>query len=89
VPEFERQLMYVPQGLSDKIIESRYGYHVVNVVHRVEGQPLAYSVVADKVRDYLAHRASRLAIQAYIQSLVEVSDIDGIEIQFAEDNVHI
>lgn len=89
VPEFERQLMYFPQGLSDKIIETRYGYHIVNVVHRVDSKPLAYSVVADKVRDYLAHRASRLAVQAYIQRLVEDADIEGIEIKFADDNVHI
>ena len=89
VAEFERQLMFLPQGLSDKAIETRYGFHVVNIAHKVDGKPLEYSMVATKVRDYLAHRSSRLAIQAYIQSLVEESDIEGIEIEFSDDNIHI
>jgi peptidyl-prolyl cis-trans isomerase C len=89
VPEFERQLMLMPPGLADKPVESRYGFHVVNIARKIDGKPLEYSMVADKVRGYLVHRASHLAIQAYIQSLVEVANIEGIELRFAEENVHI
>ena len=89
VPEFERQLMLLPQGLADNPIESRYGFHVVNISRKIEGKPLEYSMVADKVKGYLVHRASHLAIQAFIQSLVEKSEIDGVEIKFLEENIHI
>jgi len=89
VPEFERQLMFFPKGLSDKLIETRYGFHVVNIVHRVDGQPLRYSMVSAKVRDYLTHRASRLAIQSYIQGLVELAVIEGLEMQFSDENIYI
>jgi len=89
VPEFERQLMLLPQGLADKAIESRYGLHVVNISRKIEGKPLEYSMVADKVRGYLIHRASHLAIQSFIQELVEKSDIEGVEIKFSDENVHI
>jgi peptidyl-prolyl cis-trans isomerase C len=89
VPEFERQLMYLSSGLAAKAIETRYGFHVVNVVHRVDGKPLEYPVVADRVKNYLSHRASRLAVQVYIQGLVEAADIDGIEIRFLDGNVYI
>lgn len=89
VPEFERQLVVLPQGLADKPIESRYGFHVVNIASKIEGKPMEYSMVADKVRGYLIHRASRLAIQAYIQGLVEQADVEGIEIRFTDENVHI
>jgi len=89
VPEFERQLMALPEGLVTAPLESRYGFHVVNITRKIDGKPLEYSMVADKVRGYLVNRASHLAIQAYIQGLVEQAEIDGVEISFAEENIHI
>lgn len=89
VPEFERQLATLSQGLADKPIESRYGLHVVNVTRKIEGKALEYSMVADKVRGYLTHRASHLAIQAFIQSLIEQAEIVGITMKFREENIHI
>lgn len=89
VPEFERQLNLLPQGLADKGIESRYGVHVVNVARKIEGKPLEYSMVEDKVKGYLIHRVSHLAIQAFIQGLVEKSEIEGVKMLFAEENIHI
>jgi len=89
VPEFERQLALMPQGLADKPIESRYGLHVVNVHRKIEGKPLKYSMVEDKIKGYLVHRASHLAIQAFIQNLIEQAEIEGVKMLFAEDNIHI
>lgn len=89
VPEFERQLMLLSEGISDKAIESRYGFHVVNINRKIEGKQLDYDMVSDKVRGYLINSASHLAIQAYIQSLVEKADIQGVPIKFSDDNIHI
>ncbi len=89
VPEFERQLMLLSEGISDKAIESRYGFHVVNINRKIEGKQLDYNMVRDKVRGYLTNSASHLAIQAYIQSLVELADIDGVPIRFSDENIHI
>jgi peptidyl-prolyl cis-trans isomerase C len=87
VPEFERQLMRLPQGLAMQPIESRYGLHIVHIARKIEGKPLEYVMVADKVRGYLMNRASHLAIQAYIQTLVEQADIQGIELMFSDENI--
>ncbi|MGL1956819.1 MAG: peptidylprolyl isomerase [Colwellia sp.] len=89
VPEFERQLMPLPEGISDKAIESRYGFHVVNINRKIEGKQLEYDMVSEKVRGYLINSASHLAIQAYIQTLVERAEIDGVEIKFSDENIHI
>ena len=89
VPEFERQLMPLSEGLSDKAIESRYGFHVVNINRKIDGKQLDYDMVSDKVRGYLINSASHLAIQAYIQSLVELAEIDGVDIKFSDENIHI
>ncbi|MFQ3189214.1 MAG: peptidyl-prolyl cis-trans isomerase C [Paraglaciecola sp.] len=89
VPEFERQLMPLSEGLSDKAIESRYGFHVVNINRKIEGKQLDYDMVRDKVRGYLINSASHLAIQAYIQGLVELADVKGVPIKFTDENIHI
>ncbi len=89
VPEFERQLNNLPKGLAKKPIESRYGFHVVYVAQKIEGKPLDFSMVESKVKRYLIERASRLALQKYIQRLVEVADIQGIQLRFDEENIHV
>lgn len=89
VPEFERQLVTLPTGLAKTPLESRYGFHIVNVSRKIDGKPLEYSMIADKVRSYLIHRASHLAIQAYIQTLIEKAEITGISMKFREENIYI
>ncbi|MCK9563072.1 MAG: peptidylprolyl isomerase, partial [Bacteroidales bacterium] len=40
VPEFERALFRLPVGLAPQPVETRYGYHLVEVQQRVEGELL-------------------------------------------------
>ncbi len=87
VPEFEKHLMRLPVGLAAEPIESRYGFHVVRLNKRIEGKPLEYDMVAEKIQHYLTQKASQLSIQAYIQSLVEKADIEGIQIGFSDQNI--
>lgn len=87
VPEFEMQIMRLPVGLAEAPIESRYGFHVVRLTKRLEGKPLEYEMVVEKIQSYLTQKASRLSIQSYIQSLVEKADIEGIQIGFSDENI--
>lgn len=89
VPEFERQIMRLPVGLAATPIESRYGFHVVRLNKKIEGKPLEYGMVAERIRGYLTQKASQLSIQRYIQSLVERAEIEGIKIGFSDENVVI
>jgi peptidyl-prolyl cis-trans isomerase C len=87
VAEFERYIMRMPEGLIANAVESRYGFHVVNIVKKIEGKPLPYDMVSDKIKQYLKQKAMQLAVQAYIQQLVSVADIQGVEMQMQNDNV--
>jgi peptidyl-prolyl cis-trans isomerase C len=89
VPEFEKQLMRLPVGLADTPIESRYGFHVVRLNKKIEGKHLEYVMVTEKINHYLTQKASQLSIQAYIQSLLEKADIEGIKIGFSDENVFV
>ncbi|RLA13012.1 MAG: peptidylprolyl isomerase [Gammaproteobacteria bacterium] len=89
VPEFEEQLARLSEGIAEKPIGSRYGFHVVRINRKIEGRPLEYSMVAEKIRHYLTQRASQLSIQAFIQSLVEQADIEGMKVGFSDTNIVI
>ena len=89
VPEFEKQLTRLSEGLADSPIESRYGFHVVRVNKKIDGTQLAYPMVEEKIKQYLTQRASQLSIQAFIHTLVEKADIEGIKVGFSDENIVI
>lgn len=83
VPEFERQLLRLPIGLASQPIESRYGFHVVQVDLRVEGESLPFAVVENRIRAELGQRVWQKAVVQYLQTLVGAARIEGIELQGA------
>ncbi len=89
VQEFERQVFPLSEGLHDKPIESRYGYHIVLINKKIEGNQLEHSMVKEKIEDYLNHRRYRQAVSDYLYRLVENSNIEGIELQLEQENIYI
>ncbi|MBT3436574.1 MAG: peptidylprolyl isomerase [Oceanospirillaceae bacterium] len=83
VPEFERQIFSLPQGLAREAIESRYGYHITRVDMRVEGDPLPYDQVADRIASYLRDRVYRQSIHQYVALLAGEASIEGVNIEAA------
>lgn len=84
VPELERQLFTLAPGLASKPLESRYGWHVVCVDQRIEGQPLPYEVVATAIRTQLQQGVWQKALVQYLQTLVGAADVRGIALQGAD-----
>ena len=79
VPEFERQLFTAELGVMKYPVESRYGFHVVSVDHKIEGKPLPYDAVRDKIAEYLEEKVHRKAVSQYIQALANEADIKGFD----------
>ncbi|HCW94735.1 MAG TPA: peptidylprolyl isomerase [Pseudomonas sp.] len=78
VPEFERQLFRQGEGLCAHPLESRYGYHLVYVDQRIEGQQLPYEIVAGAIRAELNGRVWQIGVGQYIKSLIGAANIEGI-----------
>lgn len=79
VPEFERVVFSLEQGLHDSPIESRYGFHIVWVERNVPGLPLEYQDVREKIRDYLNEKVRHKAIAQYIHTLIAGAKIEGYD----------
>ena len=84
VPELERQLFTLAPGLAAKPLESRYGWHVISVDQRIEGQPLPYEAVAVAIRTQLQQGVWQKALVQYLQTLIGAADIRGIRLQGAD-----
>ncbi|WP_395344471.1 peptidylprolyl isomerase [Ningiella sp. W23] len=79
VSEFERQVFAADLGLMEVPVESRFGYHIVDVVRKIEGKALTYDLVEDKIQKYLNDKVHRKAISQYLHRLVSEADIKGFE----------
>ncbi|BBB30795.1 peptidylprolyl isomerase [Neptunomonas japonica] len=84
VAEFERQVFKMQEGLALHAVESRYGYHIVRLDKRVEGEPLPYNMVADRIATYLKDQVYRRSISQYVSLLAGQASIEGIDIQGAD-----
>lgn len=87
VSEFERQVFAADIGLMAIPVESRFGYHVVEVVRKVPGKPLTYEMVEDKIKKYLNDKVHRKAISQYLHRLVSEAEITGFEFNTDESTI--
>ena len=85
VPEFERVIFSLQSGeIAPKLVESRFGLHIVRVEHRVEGQTLPFEMVREQLAQYLAEQVRVRALQQYLKVLVGQANIQGVELQGAD-----
>ncbi|MDX1705917.1 peptidylprolyl isomerase [Pseudidiomarina sp.] len=84
VPEFERRVFTASEGLLPHPVETRYGFHVVAVDRKIEGQPLPYEAVKGKIAEYLSEKVHRKAMAQYIHTLIQDADIEGYDFSVSD-----
>ncbi|EPG33398.1 hypothetical protein H711_02978 [Brucella ovis IntaBari-2009-88-3] len=86
MPEFERALERMTPGeTTANPIESRFGYHIVRLDRRVEGEELPFDYVADKIAGWLEASTWSKAMSQYIAILAAEAEITGIDLLSGED----
>jgi len=81
VPEFEDVVLRLEVGLADRPVETRYGFHVVEVLGREGGEPLPYESVRHLIADYVRERSWRRAVSQYIGQLAADAEIQGVDLE--------
>lgn len=84
VPEFEKVLFLAEEGLLSRPVETRYGYHIARINRRIEGQPLEFDQVEEKIKTYLNEKVHRKALAQYIELLISDAKIEGFEFQVSD-----
>lgn len=82
-PEFEKQVFSAEVGLLAAPVETRYGYHIVEISRRVDGAPLPYQAVEADIRHYLDTKVTRKTIAQYLNYLIGEADIQGFDFDMA------
>ena len=83
VPEFDSRVLRLPVGLAGRPIESRYGWHLVEVLAQQVGAALAFGQVRDDIARYLAEQVRDRATRQYLQLLIGEAEIDGLDLAAA------
>jgi len=84
-PEFEQALMKLAPGeLCAEPVVTRYGFHIIRLDRKHEGQTLPYEAVAGRIADYLRESVRRRADAQYIGRLISAAQIEGVELPGAD-----
>jgi peptidyl-prolyl cis-trans isomerase C len=84
-PEFEQALVALAPGeMCAEPVATRYGFHIIRLDRKHDGQLLPYELVATRIADYLNESVRRRADAQYIARLVSAADISGLALDGAE-----
>ncbi|HEY1180735.1 MAG TPA: peptidylprolyl isomerase [Rhodocyclaceae bacterium] len=84
-PEFEKIVFAMPAGsIFPRLVESRFGLHIVRVERRIDGRLLPYEQVAPQIAAALSETRRATAWRQYMQLLVGQARIEGIELEGAD-----
>lgn len=84
-PEFAREIFgHNEVGVLPRLVHSRFGLHVVEVVERTPGNEPEFDAVKGAVAMSLQQNAYITALRQYIQILAGESHIEGVDIDAAD-----
>ncbi len=84
-PEFARELFGRPEiGVLPRLVHSRFGLHVVEVLAREPGRQPPYEAVAAAVAQQLRQQAFATALRQYLQLLAADAAIEGVDLDAAD-----
>jgi peptidyl-prolyl cis-trans isomerase C len=84
-PEFARELFgHVEVGVLPRLVHSRFGLHVVEVLEREPGVAQAFESVRGAVAMALRQQAYVTALRQYLRLLAGQAVVEGVELEAAE-----
>jgi peptidyl-prolyl cis-trans isomerase C len=84
-PEFSRELFgHVEVGVLPRLVHSRFGLHVVEVLEREPGMPQVFEAVRGAVAMSLRQQAYVTALRQFLQLLAGQAAVEGVELDAAD-----
>ena len=67
-------------GLLPRLVNTRYGFHIVRVEQRIEGRQVPFEAVKEQIAERLAAQVGAKAIAQYINILAGQAIIEGVDL---------
>jgi peptidyl-prolyl cis-trans isomerase C len=88
-PELVNELFHLKQtpwnlGLHPRLVHSRFGFHILDVLDRREGQQKAYEEVRERIAAMLTLQSRAKALHQYMRLLVGQANIEGLQMEGAD-----
>jgi len=81
-PEFARELFGKPEvGVLPRLVHSRFGLHVVEVLAREPGAAPAFEAVKSAVEQALRQQTFTTALRQYLQLLAGQAEVEGVDLE--------
>ena len=74
---------HAPVGLVPRLVHSRYGFHIVEVLERETGRAQPFAEVRERIAMELAQRARATALHQYIRVLAGQARLEGVPVEAA------
>jgi peptidyl-prolyl cis-trans isomerase C len=71
-------------GVHPRLIHTRFGFHIIEVLERRAGKQPAYHEVRERIAALLAMQSRARALHQYMSLLVGEAHIEGIELEGAD-----
>lgn len=88
-PELANELFFQTDsrwgmGVHPRLVHTRFGLHIIEVLGRKKGNLPAYEDVAESIRQRLQHQSRATALRQYMRLLVGQAKVEGIELDGAD-----
>ena len=84
VAEFERAVFALRAGeMLPRLLETRFGLHIVRVAHHIEGRVLPFEFVKENIAQALQSASRDAAWRQYLQLLVGRAKVEGVNLEGA------
>ena len=71
-------------GLHPRLVHSRYGFHIVDVLGRKQGRQAPFEEVRERIAVQLAQQSRAQALHQYMQLLAGQAQIEGVALEGAD-----
>ena len=88
VPEFSKAAFSMkPNTVSQKLVKSQYGYHIIMVVDRMAASQDSFEKAKSEIKSYLTNQKQIEAIDKLVESLKKTAKIEYINSEYNPENI--
>lgn len=81
VPEFEQAVFgSTATGIQERLVKTRYGFHIVAIDMRVEGHLVPFEAMQEKIAARLAEQVGRKALAQYVAVLAGQAELQEVDL---------